>query len=149
MIKIKILAIGLLLVLMGSNIRSQSVNFEVIGFTNDGSKYEDIEIISNDNDYSRKWKREVDTSSTISPIDFDKERIIVISRGQCSSGGYSIGVDRVYLKQHDLTIEFTYSNPGENCRRTMGLTYPTIMIRIKNNDLPLVFLKSTVLRDCK
>jgi hypothetical protein len=147
--KIKILTIGILSVLIMSNIRSQSINFEVIGFTYTGSNKEDIEIISNDKDFSHRWKREVDTGRAISSVDFYKERVIVISRGQCGSGGYNIGVDSIYLNEHDLNVEITYSNPGENCRRTMGLTYPTILIRIRSKDLPLVFRKSTIIRDCK
>jgi hypothetical protein len=148
MIKIKISAIGLFLVLILNNIKSQSINFEVIGFTFSGNRNKNIEIITNDKDFTRSWKREVDNSRSISPIDFEKERVIVISRGKCGSGGYSIRVDSIYLNENDLIVEITFSNPGENCPRTMGLTYPTLLIRIKNKDLPLVFRESTIIRDC-
>jgi hypothetical protein len=146
--KKKILLIGILSVLMLNSIRSQSINFEIIGFTNNGNDVKDIEIITNDGDFTRKWKSEVDKRKAILSIDFEKECVVVISRGQCGSGGYGIGVDSIYRDRHDLIVEITYSDPGENCRRTMGLTRPTLLIRVKNKDLPFTFRESTIIKNC-
>ena len=81
-------------------------------------------------------------------IDFNKECVIAISRGQCGSGGHGIRIKKVYEDRGYITIEMVYRNPGESCRVTYGLTNPFLLIMLKNKKLDIEFEKSIEIYEC-
>ncbi|WP_430822321.1 protease complex subunit PrcB family protein [Carboxylicivirga caseinilyticus] len=71
-----------------------------------------------------------------------------MSRGQCGSGGHGIRIKKAYVERGYLIIEIVYRNPGQSCRKTWGLTNPFLLIRLKNNDLDIVFEKFIETYEC-
>ncbi|WP_430812986.1 MULTISPECIES: protease complex subunit PrcB family protein [unclassified Carboxylicivirga] len=124
--------------LMINDIEAQSFDYEIIGYGIDGKREENIEIIDNKNDFEKKWKRKISPDKLTTPIDFNKECIIAISRGQCGSGGHGIRIKDVYEESGYLIIEIVYTDPGENCRVTQALTYPYLVMRLKNRGLDII-----------
>ncbi len=130
--------------LIVNDIEAQSIDFEIIGSGNNGKKYESIEIIENKYDFEKKWKGIKPTPT----IDFNKECVIAIYRGQCSSGGHGIRIKKVYEDRGHITIEMVYRNPGVSCRKTWALTNPFILIRLKNKDLNIESEKTIEIYEC-
>ncbi|MEO6902334.1 MAG: protease complex subunit PrcB family protein [Bacteroidia bacterium] len=147
--EIKNFILGVLSVFVLNTIKSQSISFDKIGFTQNGDRSENIEIISNKENFSPWWKIIVDNNKPLSTIDFEKERVIVVSRGTCATGSHGVSVDSVFQENDNLIVEITYTNPGDNCYTASVIIAPSVLIRINNKDLPLVFRKKTIIKDCE
>jgi len=131
-----------------NDIEAQSIDFEIIGAGNNGEKYENIEIIENKYDFEKKWKGRIFSDKPTPVIDFNKECVIAISRGQCGSSGYGIRIKKVYVDRGYITIEMVYRNPGDSCRKYWAITNPFIIIRLKNKDLDIEFEKTIEVYEC-
>ncbi len=131
-----------------NDIEAQSIDFEIIGAGNNGEKYESIEIIENKYDFEEKWKGMVYKDKPAPVIDFKKECVIAISRGQCGSDGHGIQIKKVYEDRGYITIEMIYRNPGDSCRKSSVLTKPFILLRLKNKDLNIEFKKTIEIYEC-
>jgi hypothetical protein len=81
-------------------------------------------------------------------IDFDRNLLIAVYRGGCPSGGYSIGIHEILKTNKGLTIFVIFSDPGENCSRSLALTQPYAIYSIEKTDLPISFDTSTIVKDC-
>ncbi len=81
-------------------------------------------------------------------VDFENNFLIAVYRGGCPSGGYSIGIHEILKNNEGLTVSVVFSDPGENCSRSLALTQPYAIYCIKKTDLPISFDTSTMVKDC-
>jgi hypothetical protein len=68
-----------------------------------------------------------------------KDLYIAYSLGQRSSGGYQIVIDKVEKVNGKIVITYSEKKPKEMAISV--LTYPTAVIKLPNNNLPVVIQK--------
>jgi hypothetical protein len=136
-----VLLLGLLI---ASNLLAQKIDFKILKFgQNSNHTIADNLIISTRSDLKNL---EIELSDS---VDFGKELLIAIFRGGCPSGGYGVHINAITRKKDNLMVEVIYTDPGENCKRTLSLTQPFAIYRIKKTDASISFNESTIVKDCE
>lgn len=82
-------------------------------------------------------------------IDFRKERVIVVSRGEQSSGGYGIEIERVshvtetkgQRARSMVEVSVAELNPGDGCFGSSGLQSPYQIVKIPKEPQDKVVFK--------
>ncbi len=64
------------------------------------------------------------------PVDFARELVVVAAAGQKPSGGHTISVGRVTLKDGELLIEVVETTPDQQCMTTQALTQPVDVVAL-------------------
>lgn len=65
---------------------------------------------------------------------------IVTGRGQQETGGYSMAVSELYLSENAICVDVDLMGPGGDEEVSKAASYPYIVIKIENMDLPVIFL---------
>jgi hypothetical protein len=81
-------------------------------------------------------------------IDFSNEMVIVVFQGTQPTGGYSIRVEEVTLRNTDLTVVVRSRTPGQYCVVTLGVTAPLQVIRLPRYDGYVHFFEESQAFDC-
>src|SRR5687768_16513290 len=101
--------------------------------------------------WATTWTRLLGSHSPKAPlpaVDFSREMIVVASMGTRSSGGYSIGVDRVFAARDTVFFRVREQSPGPRCGTTAALTAPVGLARVERTTRPVEFVVSSVISDC-
>ena len=81
-------------------------------------------------------------------VDFSREMLVVAGMGTRSSGGYSVGVDSVFLARDTVFFRVRETSPGVRCGTTAALTSPVGLARVERTDRPIGFVISEVISEC-
>ena len=81
-------------------------------------------------------------------VDFAREMIVVASMGTRSSGGYTIGIDSVFVARDTVFFRVRETSPGSRCGTTAALTSPVGLARVERTDLPTSFVIDDVVSEC-
>lgn len=65
---------------------------------------------------------------------------IVTGRGQQETGGYSMAVNELYLSDNAICVDVDLMGPAADEEVSKAVSYPYIVIKIENMDLPVIFL---------
>jgi len=130
--------------IIASNLFAQNVDFKLLkSGQNCNHTIAENFLIDNKNDLT---KLGIELSDS---INFDKELVLVVYRGGCPSGGYSVYIKEIQKNKVGLFVEIVYADPGENCRRSLALTQPYAVYSIKKQDIKITFNTSTMIKDCE
>ena len=81
-------------------------------------------------------------------VDFSREMLVVASMGTRSSGGYTVGVDSVFVARDTVFFRVREQSPGSRCGTTAALTSPVGLARVEQTDRPTGFIISQVVSEC-
>ena len=124
---------------------AESMEFETVFRTVDESPSgsydfeESEEFVFNDaEEFSAFWS-DIYASRTPTPeqpeINFDEKTVVAVVMGVQNTGGYSIEVQNVGVKESVTGIRILETEPGSGCMTTGALTMPFHIIEF-SNDLP-------------
>lgn len=96
-------------------------------------------VISNQDNWKKIWAKyhaDVTPVPDLPEVDFTKDRVLVVSRGQQTSGGNGIKIANVAKRMQNgrarIEAVVTETNAGEGCFSTSALQSPYQMVRILN-----------------
>lgn len=72
-------------------------------------------------------------------IDWKKQMLVVVAAGTKPTGGYSIEVLRLPVKDKTLTAHWKLTNPAAGSIVTQALTYPSQMVLVDRFEGPVKF----------
>jgi hypothetical protein len=81
-------------------------------------------------------------------IDFNKQMVVVVAMGVRPSGGYSIMVTGVQVKDGVVEVSVESVSPGAQCFNTAALMQPVDVIVLDNNVRPIRFVEMEKIRNC-
>lgn len=67
----------------------------------------------------------------------------------CPSGGYSVEIKDILMKDDKLVINAVEQQPGENCLTTMAITQLYHLVTVEQSDLPVEFNRQTEIVNCE
>ena len=97
---------------------------------------------------SEEWNRIFGNSGIDPEIDFNEKTVVAVVMGQKSSGGYSVSLKQLEVKEDKIEFMVEEISPGENCFVTQSLTNPYQIIAIDKTEKSISFIGSTVINDC-
>ena len=65
---------------------------------------------------------------------------IATGRGEQESGGYSMSVAELYLSENAVCVDVDLIGPSKDENASKAKSYPYIVIKIENAELPVIFL---------
>ncbi len=65
-------------------------------------------------------------------VDFNNKRVVLLSMGERSSGGYSIGAQYIEDNGDYLELNILLSKPGDSCGVAQVLTYPFQFVEVQS-----------------
>lgn len=73
-----------------------------------------------------EFRRTFGVSSCPPAVDWEREVLIVVERGECPTGGYTVSIDAASLGEggRELTVEVSQCDPGPADFVSMVVTYP-------------------------
>lgn len=77
------------------------------------------------------------------PVNFTAETILVVSAGLEGSGGYRFNITNITGTDAKIVVDATLTIPGQNCARTLQLTYPGQSVEIPETNLPPILELTT------
>lgn len=72
-------------------------------------------------------------------IDFEKEMVVAVFMGECTSGGYSIEIINIIRTEEEIVVVVEEKEPLPESLRTMALTQPYHVVVVKRSPLPVRF----------
>ena len=97
-------------------------NGNTIGNTNNNIKYEIIKQLPYDISFDKKTKGQ-------EFIEFENNYYVIIKMGTKNTGGYSIDVEKVEIKDNKVDIYVKETEPTPGSMVTMEITYPYIAVK--------------------
>jgi hypothetical protein len=98
-------------------------NFEVLkqeGYG--GMEAASNQVIKSQSELNRLYKEL--SIEQVPQVDFKAKNVVALFMGQKSTGGFSIGIDRVTVKGETADVKIIQKFPGEKAMVTMALTTP-------------------------
>lgn len=81
-------------------------------------------------------------------VDFNRERLVVVSMGERPSGGYAIEVEGVFQSGGSLYVSVLEVSPGSDCMTTTALTQPVAAVALPAGREPVKFVERTKVQSC-
>lgn len=81
-------------------------------------------------------------------VDFTSQRIVVLAMGERPSGGYDIGVTKIFQAADTLGIVVVERSPDAGCVTTSQVTTPALVLRIPAPDGPVMFVEEQSVLTC-
>lgn len=82
-------------------------------------------------------------------VDFTENMVIGVGLGNKPSGGYSVEIKDIIMKDDKLVINAVEQQPGQNCMTTMAITQPYHLVTVEQSDLPVQFNRQTEIVNCE
>ena len=101
--------------------------------------------------WATTWTRLLGSHSPKAPlpaVDFSREMLVIASMGTRSSGGYTVGIDSVFVARDSVVFRVRETSPGARCGTTAALTSPVGLARVERTDRPTAFVISRVASEC-
>lgn len=127
----------------------RELNFSIIHEGTLGSSptvEKDFVTLSTQDDYEAKL-REFSGDTPVS-IDFTSQRVLFLSMGEQTSGGYSIAVTRIEEFNDGLVATAVLSSPGDDCLVTSVITHPYMFVQLTSQDDDIQVFEQNVVFDC-
>lgn len=86
------------------------------------------------------FAREFGISVRPEAVDWPRELLIVVERGECPTGGYTVTIEAVVLARggEELVIEVSRCDPAPDAFVTMVITYPRDAVAVARRGLDAV-----------
>lgn len=81
-------------------------------------------------------------------VDFEKDMLLMAAMGSRGSGGYSVDIERVVDRPHELVAHVRFTSPGERCGAIAVITSPADVVRLPRFDKKIRWEVKRVTRDC-
>ena len=81
-------------------------------------------------------------------VDFADQRIVLITMGQQSTGGYALEISALVVTEGSLTVRFVERVPGPTCINTQALTAPALALAVPRDAGSVEFEATRVVTDC-
>jgi hypothetical protein len=135
---------------LASNVKPQELKFEVLKSSSrpSPSELKGIYTFDSRSDFLEIWE-EVSSTDLVSQIDFNTDMIIAIFRGVCPSLSYSVFIEKIEENKDSIFVFVQYLNPGENCRQSLAISSPYIIIKIKKSFKQIEFVEREKIKECK
>ena len=126
----------------------QEINFSILheGFSGSSGAEKEFVTLSTQQDYETKLS-EFSSDSPIT-VDFSTQRVLFVSMGVQTSGGFTIDVTRIEQFSDGLVATAVLSSPGENCITTAALNNPYKFIQVTSQDDDIQVSEQNVTVDC-
>lgn len=83
-------------------------------------------------------------------VDFDRDGVVAVFMGERPTGGHSIEVERVVLREDGkLLVEILLRSPGPECLTTLALTQPYQIVSVPRVAEHATFTARSVLVPCR
>lgn len=130
--KIALLFIILVLVSCGASKSSKKPLFEVLAERADGgAKIEFFEIISEPKEFIM-IKNDPELKNKVKPNDIDTANFLILSMGEKSTGGYSIGIESAVETDKNIIITVKETAPAPGGMVTDAFTTPFCVVKINS-----------------
>ncbi|AWA30651.1 hypothetical protein HYN48_11440 [Flavobacterium magnum] len=96
-----------------------------------GAQIRFYEIISEPNEF-KMIKNDPALKKKIKPTDIDTSNFVILSAGEKSTGGYSIGVEKVTETSTNIVITVKETAPKPGAMVTESLTTPFTIVKINS-----------------
>ena len=136
-----------LLILNGQALESQDLEFEIFD-SGDLSGYweETYLVVRNETEWADVWEKHtrfcVSTGGEHPPlpeISFSEKMVICAFRGQCSTAGYSVSVERIRVENEEIHVEILHHEPANGSFVAQVITYPYVFVSLEKMEVDLVF----------
>jgi hypothetical protein len=108
-------------------------------------------IVRDSATWATTWTRLLGSHRPRAPlpaVDFSREMLVIASMGTRSSGGYTVGIDSVFVARDTVFFRVREQSPGSRCGTTAALTSPVGLARVERTDRPIGFVISEVVSEC-
>lgn len=82
-------------------------------------------------------------------LDFERDGVVAVFMGERPTGGHSIQVERVALRDGELLVEVLLQSPGSGCLTTQALTQPYQIVSVPRAAEQATFTTRSVLVPCR
>jgi len=110
-------------------------------------------LIRNESAWKNLWiehERGLSTAPAAPVMDFSKEMVIAVFLGMRRTGGYSVAIKDISVRQPDapIWVSFEEVKPGKGCMVTQVLTSPFQIVRLARVEGPVTFNLALKVNDC-
>lgn len=108
-------------------------------------------VVRSDSAWADLWQRIYETREPrpeVPDVDFDEHVVIAVAMGERRTGGFTIGIERVYRDDGELHVVVRETSPGSECGVTLALTQPVLAVRVPAVPGPVSFHERTSVSDC-
>lgn len=108
-------------------------------------------VVRNEGEWRSAWLRIWGGAPSTPPlpeIDFSRELLVVAARGDVSSSGFEVLVDRATVERERLVVRIRSISPGWTCGVYWVVTQPVDVARISRTVLPIEFEERSEQRTC-
>lgn len=98
------------------------------------SREPSVRRIWNEMQWRETWQRDFRQEAPPAP-DFSKGSVVIVSGGECPSGGHWVEVVRAVREDEEWTVEFIVHRPEPGAYVPMVLTYPAAFAFFEGVDL--------------
>jgi hypothetical protein len=81
-------------------------------------------------------------------VDFDRQMVLLVGLGERPSGGYSVEIVEVILRDGELLVLSMEQIPEPRCAVTRAITSPVVAATVPRTDAPVVFEHRTLIYEC-
>jgi hypothetical protein len=80
-----------------------------------------------------------DEAQEINALDLEKQMVIVVYAGEKRTGGYSVEVKSLEVKDKKLIVHWKLNSPGPDDIVTQAITHPQLVLLVDRFDGEVVF----------
>jgi protease stability complex PrcB-like protein len=96
--------------------------------------YKDITDEIDNNEELSKWVSKNHTTKGVYLKNYNNENYILITAGECNTGGYSVNLNKLYTKEDVVYIDAEVQSPSKDVDVTCALTYPHLVIQLNSDN---------------
>ena len=107
------------------------------------------QVVRDSVEWRKAWAHTVRASidSTLPPIDFKHQMVVIAGMGSVSSAGYELFIDSVTTLEWGTLIYVRSTSPG-GCPAGGLMTQPVDIVRVPRTNLPVQFMEYTEVHHC-
>jgi len=87
----------------------------------------------------KEWLEINRSKETHTVIEITNKIYIVVTRGEKRTGGYSVGVKNLDMKEKEIHIIFQYEDPSLEDIVMQVISYPSIIVEMEKTEKKIVF----------
>lgn len=81
-------------------------------------------------------------------VDFAHHRVVVLAMGERPSGGYDIGVRKIFQTADTTRVVVVETSPGASCNATTQVTTPALVLTIPALEGVVAFVEEEAVHSC-
>jgi len=139
-----LITIGLLVFVIGCSSQPATIKLPSYSLISQGQQsgftLQKTLIIENATEFNELWAIHTGGAKTPTPVmNFNNTIVVANFLGEQPTGGYLIKVAKVINSEKSTQIIFSIHRPTPGSMRTMQITQPYIMIKLKKTNKPIYF----------